>query len=88
MTKAAKKKDIIARIQRIIAGQLKKKPEQIILSAGLQTDLEGDSLDALEIVFQLEEEFNIKIDEADARRMATVQDIVNYTTKKVESAKP
>jgi len=77
--------DIIPRIQRIIAGQLKKKPDEITLKAGLQTDLSGDSLDALEIIFQLEEEFNIKIDEEDARKMVTVQDIVNYVTKKVKS---
>lgn len=85
-TKSAKSgNDIIPRIQRIIAGQLKKRPEEIVLKAGLQTDLSGDSLDALEIIFQLEEEFNIKIDEEDARKMVTVQDIVNYVTKKVKS---
>ena len=79
------KKDLIPKIQRIIAGQLKKKPDQIALKAGLQSDLEGDSLDALEIIFQLEEEFHIKIDEEDARKMVTVQDIVNYVTKKVKN---
>jgi len=77
-------KDLIPRIQRIIAGQLKKKPDQVLLNAGLQTDLAGDSLDALEIIFQLEEEFNIKIDEEDARKMVKVQDIVTYVTKKVK----
>jgi acyl carrier protein len=75
-------KDLFPRIQRIIAGQLKKKPDQITLNAGLQTDLQGDSLDALEIIFQLEEEFNIKIDDEDARKMATVKDIVQYVTQK------
>ena len=68
-----------------IAEQLKKKPAEIVLKAGLQSDLDGDSLDALEIIFQLEEEFNIKIDEEDARKMATVQDIVTYVTKRVKS---
>jgi acyl carrier protein len=82
------KNDLLPRVQKIIAGQLKKKPEEIVLSAGLQTDLSGDSLDALEIIFQLEEEFNIKIDEEAARHMATVQDIVSYVTKKVKSESP
>ena len=77
-------KDLIPKIQRIIAGQLKKKPDQILLNAGLQTDLAGDSLDALEIIFQLEEEFDIKINEEDARQMVKVQDIVTYVTKKVK----
>jgi acyl carrier protein len=82
--KNGEQKDILLRIQRIVAGQLKKKPNQIALTAGLQTDLAGDSLDALEIIFQLEEEFSIKIDEEAARKIATVQDIVNYVVKKVK----
>ena len=79
--------DAIVRIRRIVAGQLKKKPAEIGLTAGLQTDLHGDSLDALEIIFQLEEEFNIKIEEEDARKIVTVQDIVNYVNKKAKPAK-
>jgi acyl carrier protein len=83
--KKAASDDIVSRIRRIVAGQLKKKPDQITLNAGLQTDLQGDSLDALEIIFQLEEEFNIKIDEAEAQKIVTVQDIVTYVTKKVKN---
>lgn len=93
MVKAIKKKSsskkaapdgVVSRIRRIVAGQLKKKPREIALQAGLQTDLQGDSLDALEIIFQLEEEFNIKIDEEEARKIVTVQDIVTYVNKKVK----
>jgi acyl carrier protein len=84
-TKSVKNKgNLIPRIQRIIADQLKKKPNQITLTSELQADLQGDSLDALEIIFKLEEEFKIKIDEQDARKMVTVQDIVNDVTKRVK----
>jgi acyl carrier protein len=72
-------------IQRIIARQLKHEPERITAASHLRNDLGADSLDALEILFQLEEEFDIKIPEADARRMAKVQDIVGYVTRRIKS---
>jgi len=77
--------DIFPKIQKIIAGQLKKQPNQIPLAANLQTDLDADSLDALEIIFQLEETFNIKIAEEEATQMVTVQNIVSAVTKKVSA---
>jgi acyl carrier protein len=75
--------NVLSRIQKIIAGQLKIKPGQIEPRAVLEKDLDADSLDALEIIFQLEEAFNIKIMEDEARKMVTVQDIVDLVTSKV-----
>jgi acyl carrier protein len=72
----------LSKIQGIIAHQLKSKPERITPQARLREDLGADSLDALEIIMSLEEEFNVQIVETDARKMVFVQDILDYITKK------
>ncbi len=71
-------KDLIGRVQGIVAHQLKKKPNMITLDVELQKDLGADSLDALEIIMTIEEEFNLQIPEEIARKARTVQDIINY----------
>ena len=76
--------EIFLAVQRVIARQLKNEPGKITLTSHLQNDLGADSLDAMEILFGLEEEFDIKIPEDDARRIATVQDAVRYMTQKVK----
>ena len=82
--KKKSKNDPFPKIRAIIAKQLKKEPAQIGLKAKLQTDLGADSLDALEIIFQLEEDFDIKIGEEEAKKMESVQDIVTAITKKIK----
>jgi acyl carrier protein len=68
----------VARVQRIVAHQLKKRPNDILPSMELQKDLGADSLDALEIVMNIEEEFKLQIPDDEARKARTVKDIVNY----------
>lgn len=82
--KAPDELDIFSIIQRVIARQMKSEPDRIALTSHLQNDLGADSLDALEILFGLEEAFDIKIPEEDARKIATVQDAVQYVTEKVK----
>ena len=77
--------ELLPKIQKIIAHQLKKQPEEVTLEAQLQKDLGADSLDALEIIMNIEEEFNIDIPETEARSVVYVKDIVNYVVKKVEN---
>jgi len=74
---------VLPKVQRVIARQLKSQPEKIKLTSHLQNDLGADSLDAMEILFGLEEEFGLKIPEDDARRISTVQDAVDYVTKRL-----
>jgi len=78
--------DLFPRIQKVIAAQLKRDLEEIQLELKMQDDLGADSLDALEIMMSIEEEFegdfDIQIDESEARNLISVQDIVDYVTKK------
>jgi len=76
--KTSKKADVILVIQKIVAHQLKKKPDQIMLQSRLKEDLGAESLDALEIIMSIEEAFDIQISEVEARKAIFIQDIVNF----------
>jgi acyl carrier protein len=71
---------------RIIAGlaKIKKiKPEIIQRQARLIEDLEIDSLDTLDLVFELEEEFAIEIPQEHQLQFSTVQDVIGYVQQRV-----
>jgi len=71
---------------RIVAGLAKikkQKPETIQKQARLTEDLNIDSLDTLDLIFQLEEEFNIDIPQEDQLQFCTVQDVITYVQERV-----
>jgi acyl carrier protein len=72
--------------ERIITGLakiLKKQPSEVQKEARLIEDLEIDSLDTLELIFELEEEFNIEIPQNQSP-FVTVQDVINYVQEKTK----
>ncbi len=72
--------------ERIITGLAKikmKHPDEIQKQLRLIEDLEIDSLDTLDLVFQLEEEFNIEIPQEDQLPFVTVQDVIAYVERKI-----
>jgi acyl carrier protein len=75
------------KIKTIIAEQLGVKPEEVTLEASFVNDLGADSLDTVELIMALEEEFNIEIPDDDAEKIKTVGDIVKYIENKVDSKK-
>ena len=62
----------------IIAEQLGIDEEDIKLEASFVDDLGADSLDIVELVMALEEEYDIEIPDEDAEKIQTVQDAINY----------
>ena len=66
------------KIKGIIAGQLGVDEEEVKLETNLAKDLEADSLDAVEIIMAIEDEFDIEVPDEDAEKFATVNDIVSY----------
>ncbi len=72
------------KIKSIIVDQLGVKAEEVTPEASFLDDLGADSLDTVELVMALEEEFGIEIPDEDAEKMTTVQEAVNYINKKVE----
>lgn len=73
------------RVRSIIAEQLGVKPEEVTPQASFIDDLGADSLDTVELVMALEEEFGIEIPDEDAEKMTTVGEAVKYIEQKVES---
>lgn len=67
---------VFEKVKAIIAEELNIKPEKITMEANLVEDLEADSLDAVEIIVRIEEEFNLQVDDNAAENVKTVGDLV------------
>ena len=67
-----------ARLRKIVAEQLSVDEEDVVPEASFIEDLNADSLDLVELIMTLEEEFNIKISDEDAEKIQTVQDAMDY----------
>jgi len=70
------------RVRSIIAEQLGVKLEEVTDAASFIEDLGADSLDTVELVMALEEEFGIEIPDEDAEKMTTVGDAIKYIDTK------
>ena len=62
----------------IIAEELGVEKDEVVEDAHLQDDLGADSLDAVELIMAIEEEFDVEIDDTEATNIKTVQDIIDY----------
>ena len=74
----AEEKSIEGRIKEIIVEQLGVKPEQITPEAKFIEDLGADSLDTVELVMALEEEFGNEIPDEDAEKLISVGDVIRF----------
>ena len=70
--------NIEARVKKIIIEQLGVKEEQVTNEASFVEDLGADSLDTVELVMALEEEFGLEIPDEDAEKITTVQQAIDY----------
>ena len=69
------------KVQAIIAKELGIEKESITLESRLAEDLGADSLDAVELIMALEDEFGIEVDDEAATKIKKVSDIVEYLEK-------
>jgi acyl carrier protein len=74
--------EIGQKVKSIIAEQLGVKIEEVTDSASFVDDLGADSLDTVELVMALEEEFGIEIPDEDAEKMSNVGEAVRYVEEK------
>jgi acyl carrier protein len=72
--------DIADKIKEIICEQLDVSEKDVVLEASFVDDLGADSLDQVELIMAMEEEFDISISDEDAEKIATVGDAVKYIT--------
>lgn len=73
--------DIEGRVKKIIVEQLGVKEEDVTMDASFVDDLGADSLDTVELVMALEEEFETEIPDEDAEKITTVRQVIDYITR-------
>ncbi len=74
--------EIEDKVKKIIVEQLGVNPEEVTKDASFVDDLGADSLDTVELVMALEEEFDSEIPDEEAEKLKTVGDVVSYIEKK------
>jgi len=70
--------DIAAKVKEIIVEQLSVEPDEVISEASFIDDLGADSLDLVEMIMALEEEFDISIADEEAEKIKTVQAAIDF----------
>lgn len=70
--------EIFEKVKKVIMEQLGVSDSAITLEASFIDDLGADSLDIVELIMALEEEFDIEIPDSDAEKVVTVGDVVEY----------
>jgi acyl carrier protein len=76
--------EIEARVKKIVVEQLGVKDDELTTDASFVDDLGADSLDTVELVMALEEEFETEIPDEDAERIVTIKDAVKYVVERME----
>ncbi len=71
-------KDVVDRVKKIVSDQLGKSTDEIQSDSSFVDDLGADSLDTVELVMALEEEFDLEIADEDAEKISTVNEAVEY----------
>jgi acyl carrier protein len=74
------REEALERVRSILVEQLGVDEEQVTEDASFQGDLDADSLDLVELIMELEDQFGLKISDEDAQKIATVGEAVEYVT--------
>ncbi|MBI2266927.1 MAG: acyl carrier protein [Armatimonadetes bacterium] len=75
---------IYERVRRIVADQLGVDEDEVVPNASFTDDLGADSLDNVEMIMALEQEFSLEISDEDAEKIVTVNDAVKYIQEHME----
>lgn len=70
--------DVLTRVKKIVVDRLGVNEADVKPEASFKDDLDADSLDIVELVMELEDEFNLEISDEDAEKIQTVGDVVTY----------
>ena len=79
------KEEIFEKVKKIVVEQLGVEDEHVTINATFVDDLSADSLDIVELIMAIEEEFEIEIADTDAEKIVTVGDVVDYIKDKKNS---
>ena len=77
--------EIFQKLSEMVAEQFAKEPDEVTMDTSFEEDLGADSVDLVELVMSMEEEFEIgEVREEELATLSTVGDCVNFLTKKLE----
>lgn len=84
LTANVREHDVAQKVRGVVAEQLGVQEDEILPSSTFGDDLGADSLDVVECLMALEEEFEVEIPEADAEEFETVKDLIDYIVARME----
>ncbi|MBM7540543.1 acyl carrier protein [Amphibacillus cookii] len=70
--------DTFDRVKKIVVDRLDVEEDKVTMEASFKEDLEADSLDVVELIMELEDEFDMEIADEEAEKIETVGDAVKY----------
>jgi acyl carrier protein len=75
---------VLNKIRDVVVKKFKVQPQNVNAGTRLREDLNVDSLDAVELIMELEDTFSVKISDDEAQKLKTIGDIVNFIQPKVK----
>ncbi|MBA4602424.1 acyl carrier protein [Thermoactinomyces mirandus] len=73
--------ETLERVKKIIVESLNVDPSEVTMEANIKEDLGADSLDVVDLIMELEDEFDMEISDEEAEKITTVGDVVGYIEK-------